>query len=144
MHKPRVFLDSSVIIAALLSSRGGSFYLLTHMHEKVSFVINEYVFAEVRAVLETKFMNQPELSAQFFLTLGLARIVAIPNPNPSDVREAARVISKNDAPILASATISCDYLITLDKELLEAHIVEVANKKHLKICTPRDFLALLR
>ena len=29
MRKPKVFLDSSVIIAALLSSRGGSFYILT-------------------------------------------------------------------------------------------------------------------
>ena len=39
MDKPRVFLDSSVLIAAILSPVGGSAYILGNFHSLVSFQI---------------------------------------------------------------------------------------------------------
>jgi len=143
MHKPKVFLDSSVIIAALLSSRGGSFYILTQMRNGFSFQINEYVFAEVGEVLKTKFAIQPDLQKNLFLLLGLANVSTIPNPSKPEVRRAAKIISKNDAPILASALKYCDYLITLDKEFFEESILADANKKGLLILTPGSFIQQL-
>ena len=35
MHKPVVFLDSSVLIAALLSGQGGSAYVLTQNYQNL-------------------------------------------------------------------------------------------------------------
>ncbi len=140
MHKPKVFLDSSVIIAALLSSRGGSFYILTHMRNGFSFHINEYVFAEVGEVLKTKFATQSDLQKNLFLLLGLANVSTLPNPNKPEVRRAAKVISKNDAPILASALAHCDYLLTLDKEFLNPSVLDDANKRGLSILTPGSFI----
>jgi len=143
MYKPKVFLDSSVLIAALLSSRGGSFYILTQMRDGFSFHINEYVFAEVGEVLKTKFAAQPHLQKNLFLLLGLANVSTTPNSSRLDVRRAAKVISKNDAPILASALAHCDYLVTLDKEFLEESILADANKKGLLILTPGSFIQQL-
>jgi predicted nucleic acid-binding protein len=47
MPKNRVFLDSSILITALLSSRGGSFYILTQLKDKLHFQINNYVLEEI-------------------------------------------------------------------------------------------------
>ena len=143
MHKPKVFLDSSVLIAALLSSRGGSFYILTQMRDGFSFHINEYVFAEVGEVLKTKFAAQSHLQKNLFLLLGLANVSTISSPSKLDVRRAAKVISKDDAPILASALVHCDYLITLDKEFFNPSVLANAKKKGLSILTPGSFIQQL-
>lgn len=51
MLKNRVFVDSSILITALLSSRGGSFYILTQLKNKFHFQINNYVLDEIFLVL---------------------------------------------------------------------------------------------
>ena len=140
MYKPKVFLDSSVLIAALLSSRGGSFHILTQMRDGFSFHVSEYVFAEVGEVLKTKFAAEPHLQKNLFLLLGLANVSTTPNPSKLDVRRAAKLISKNDAPILASAVAHCDYLLTLDKEFFKPSILADANKRGLSILTPGSFI----
>lgn len=43
MHK-RVFFDTSVIIAALLSQGGASYRVLSELSDDFEFVVNEYVF----------------------------------------------------------------------------------------------------
>ena len=47
MLKNRVFVDSSILIAALLSSRGGSFYILTQLKDEFQFQINDYTLEEI-------------------------------------------------------------------------------------------------
>lgn len=42
MQKTKVFVDSSVFIAAALSSRGGSFYILSGLQEQFEFITNQY------------------------------------------------------------------------------------------------------
>ena len=144
MHKPPVFLDSSVIIAALLSSRGGSYYALTQLHERFAFHINEYVLAEVQQIIQTKFQDQPQLASNLFLLLGLAGVLVSTDPSKREVLSAARLISKNDAPILASAIVNSDYLLTLDNEFLKPHITKEAKEKGLSILKPGDFILLHR
>lgn len=144
MHKPRFFLDSSVIITALLSSRGGSYYVLTQLHEHFTFQINEYVLAEVQQILQNKFQNQPRLLSNLFLLLGLAGVSVIANEGKREVWAAARFISQKDAPILASAMAHCDYLLTLDNEFLKLHIAAKAKENGLSILKPGDFITLHR
>ena len=47
MDKPSAFVDSSVFIAAILSSSGGSFYILNNFADKVIFKTNNYVLDEI-------------------------------------------------------------------------------------------------
>ena len=59
MAKPGAFVDSSVVIAALLSPEGGSFRILTECQDLFAFQINEYVLAETQEVLRSKFRDRP-------------------------------------------------------------------------------------
>lgn len=141
MAKPRVFLDSSVLIAAVLSPTGGSTRVLADAEGHFAFVINDYVLDELRGILATKFGRQPELSGRLHLLLGLAGVAVLPDPSFRAVRAAARHISRNDAPIFASALAASDYLLTLDNEFLADRVRDIAAKHHLVVLKPGDFIA---
>lgn len=140
MLKNRVFLDTSILITALLSSRGGSFYILTNLRDEYDFRINQYVFQEVLRVLEEKFSSQGYLKNKLFLLLGLATIKILPDPPKSKLKLLRNIISKEDAPILASASENSDYLLTLDKEFFNNAVIKFAENKNLLIKTPREFI----
>lgn len=144
MGKPRVFLDSSVLITALLSSRGGSFYLLNHWQHQVVYQINEYVLAEVQQVLREKFSHRSELNSKLFLLLGIAGLVVLSNPPRRAVERLLKFISAEDAPILASALKSSDYLLTLDNEFFQTPIRRFAARHSVEILKPREFIASVR
>ena len=144
MAKLRVFLDSSVIIAALLSSRGGSFYIISELREDFEFQTNEYGLREIQRTLANKFAHQLALSSQLFLLLGMARIQTLPAPSKRERGQSARYISVNDAPILASALKHSDALVTLDKEFFNSSVAIVAERNNLKIVTPKEFIETFR
>ncbi|MBI4087153.1 PIN domain-containing protein [Candidatus Kaiserbacteria bacterium] len=140
MAKPKVFVDSSVIIASLLSATGGSAYILNSYHENCEFQTNEHGLAEIQRVLKDKFADQPDLQNQLFLLLGTARIVILLNPTKRERNICAKYISEIDAPILASAIKHSDYLLTLDNEFLGKSVAEIARKNSLTILKPKDFI----
>lgn len=141
MGRPRVFLDSSVLITALLSSKGASYALLQRGRKSFRFIINEYVLAEVQDVLRRKFERRPRLHGDLFLLLGLADIETLPSPPPALLEEFRGVIEPEDAPILASAVETCEYLATLDHDFLDEDVQRVARKHGLVICEPSDLLS---
>lgn len=140
MARPRVFLDSSVLIAALLSSRGGSFYILTSLREKFSFVINEYIFDEVIAALDEKFAGREDLKNKFFSILGLAQIKIVPDEPKDKIKFQPKLLNKKDMPILASAIKNSSYLLTLDNDFLSEEVLGFAKSKNLVISKPREFI----
>jgi predicted nucleic acid-binding protein len=144
MAKHGAFVDSSVIIAALLSPEGGSFHILTQCQDWFTFQINEFVLAETQEILRTKFRDKPSLTTELFLLLGIAGISVLPNPSKRDVMRAAEIISENDAPILASALRSSDYLVTLDNEFFMGAILAEAGRQSLVIAKPGDLLDQLK
>lgn len=140
MHRPVVFLDSSTIIAALLSGQGGSAYVLTQMREYFDFQINEYVLAEVQEIIKTKFSHLPNMPTQLFLWMGVNPIIVLENPKKKEIIKLSKFISKNDAPILASALANSEYLLTLDNEFFGEKIIELAKKKSLTILKPKELI----
>ncbi|MFH1535213.1 MAG: putative toxin-antitoxin system toxin component, PIN family [Patescibacteria group bacterium] len=144
MLKNRVFLDSSILITALLSSRGGSFYILTQLKGEFHFQINNYVLEEIFEVLDKKFYSQKELKNYLFLLLGLAKIGILPNPSQSSLKRFSKIINKEDAPILASALSNSNYLLTLDKDFLNEKIRNFARENNVLIFTPKEFISFLR
>jgi len=143
-HKPKVFLDSSVIIAALLSSGGGSSYIFTVLRDYFEFQINDYVLSEVKEIIKTKFSDRPNIQTLLFLFMGVSPIMIIENPTKKEVIKLSKYISKNDAPILASALENSDYLLTLDNEFFGEKILELAKKKSLTIFKPKELIETLR
>jgi predicted nucleic acid-binding protein len=144
MVKPTVFVDSSVLITALLSSTGGSFCILTQCRGLFTFQINEYVLAETQEILRTKFAKRPSITTHLFLLLGIADVVVLPDPAKRDLLTAAKVISENDAPILSCALEWSDYLVTLDNEFLTDRVIAKAREKSLTIMKPKEFLEQIR
>jgi len=140
----RVFLDSSILITAILSSQGGSFYILTQLKDKFYFQINNYVLEEVFEVLDKKFYSQKELKNYLFLLLGLAKVEILPNSSQSSLKRLFKVINREDAPILASAFLNSNYLLTLDKDFLNEKVRDLARKNNVLIFTPKEFISFLQ
>ena len=139
----RVFLDSSILITAILSSQGGSFYILTQLKDKFYFQINNYVLEEVFEVLDKKFYSQKELKNYLFLLLGLAKVEILPNSSQSSLKRLFKVINREDAPILASVFLNSNYLLTLDKDFLNEKVRDLARKNNVLIFTPKEFISFL-
>ncbi len=144
MPKNRVFVDSSILITALLSSQGGSFYILTQLKNKFHFQINNYVLDEIFGVLDKKFYLQKELKNYLFLLLGLVKIEILPNPSKISLKRLSKIINKGDAPILDSALLNSNYLLTLDKDFLNEKVRNFAGESNDLVFTPREFINFLR
>lgn len=144
MPRNKVFLDSSVLITALLSSRGGSFYVLTQLKDGYRFQINNFVLEEIFTVLDRKFPNQRNLKNSLFLLIGLAKIEILPNPPNSLINKSIKIINKEDAVILASAILNSHYFLTLDKDFLNEKVKNFARENKLSILTPKELINLWR
>ncbi|MBU2578803.1 putative toxin-antitoxin system toxin component, PIN family [Patescibacteria group bacterium] len=144
MVKNRVFLDSSVIISALLSSEGGSFHILYYFKNVFEFQINEYVFDEVLNVLDEKFSDNPQLKNKFFTLIGLMSVRVLPDVSKSEVKFLEKFLSKEDAPILAAALKYSSYLLTLDNDFLTDLVLKFASNKNLSILKPKEFIQIFR
>ena len=143
VKKNRVFLDSSVLIAALLSSQGGSFYILHNLSDRFHFQINQYVFQEVLRVLDSKFGQLKNLKSDFFLLLAVAKIEIIHDPFRGDLKLVENIINKEDAPILISALKISDYLLTLDKDFLTQVVASFSKIRNVIVCNSKEFLKII-
>jgi len=123
MVKNKVFLDTSILITALLSPRGGSFYIITRLKDKYQFQINKYVLDETLKVLNEKFSQEKELDQYLFLLMGIAKIKVLPNSPKESLRRISKIINKKDAPILISSIQSSNFLLTLDKDFLNQKVL---------------------
>lgn len=135
----KVFLDSSVVVAALISSQGGSAKIFSLCEAGVlrGYISNDVV-EEVQTVIDRKI---PELGKYFSQLIKISKIKLAKNPSSETKKMAKNWISDpNDVAILAAAKeAEVDYLITLDVR----HFIkdrQVAIKSGLKIVTPAEFL----
>lgn len=140
MEKNRVFLDTSVLLTAMLSSRGGSFYILNTLREKCEFQINEYVLKEVIEVLTRKFPEREDLKRKLFLLLGWVPINVLPDLPKRKIESLFELIPEEDAPILASALAHSSFLLTLDNDFLTTPVKEFAHSRGLTIVKPKEFI----
>ena len=143
MPKSKLFLDSSALIAGILSPIGAARALL-FMSETgdIDLYISEHVIAETERSLARK---APEALPEYRKTIKNAQIKIIGNLSVKEVHACLYMISDpEDAPILAAAMkASVDYLVTHNRK----HFLDdpyVAQRSGLQIGTPGDTLAWLR
>ncbi len=144
MEKSNVFLDTSVLLTAVLSSTGGSFYILNTLGSAFTFYINAYVFEETTRVLTVKLHARQDLANKLFLLIGLTPIRIVPDPSKEQIKTVARIINPKDAPILVSALRHASYFITLDNDFLQESVIRFAEVKGLAILKPKDFIQRFR
>ena len=138
----RVFLDTSMLFAAVLSETGGS-RLILELGEAgaIQLVVGPRVLQEADGVLARK---APQHKGLFALLLDRANVIVGPAPDTASLEQAGDVIAyAPDAHVLAEAIAArSDYLVSLNHK----HLVGNPRAAVLSfpIGSPGDFLAWFR
>jgi predicted nucleic acid-binding protein len=142
MGNKKVFVDSSVLVAACLSSSGASYFcLISAPVAGYKLLINEMVFEEILDVLKRKF---PELRNKFFGLLNIGDFSILKNPDKKDLKSIKNLVEEKDAPLLASSIKHADYLLTLDKGFFKEEVIDFAKNYKLIILSPKEFIRFLK
>ena len=143
MSKPNIFLDSSALIAGVISETGAAHVLLQlGESEDILLTISEMVVVESeRSIAKKSPRNLNDLRS----LIKAAKLRIVHNPSNKEVEANLYLIGDpNDVPILLAAMKAhVDYLATHNrKHFLDDPKVEA--RSGLKIGTPGDVLAWIR
>jgi predicted nucleic acid-binding protein len=107
----RVFLDTSALIAGVVSASGAAREVLRLGEARViDLVISRQVLTEADRNISSKL---PSVLADYRMLLEHLALQIVEDPSAEGVREAAGVIHHKDAPILAAARqAEVDYLVS--------------------------------
>ncbi|MGQ9553166.1 MAG: PIN domain-containing protein [Anaerolineae bacterium] len=143
MPKLRLFLDSSALIAGIVSPQGAArALLLLGEAEKLTLILSEQVIAEVERNIARKAAQALPFAREMILR---AKVHIVCDPLPEEVRRHRHWISHQaDVPIIVAAAQSkVHFLVTLDSH----HFLEdttVTERSGLRLGTPGDALAWVR
>jgi predicted nucleic acid-binding protein len=143
MPKSDIFLDSSALIAGIVSGRGAArALLLLGEDEKIILTVTEQVIVEVERNLARKAPKALPFSRQIILS---ANIRILRDPSKEEVQKHLDWISHPaDVPILVAARrANVDFLATLNTKHF---LVDpgVSKRSGLRIGTPGDALSWVR
>lgn len=143
MKLNKLFMDSSALMAGILSAEGGArALLLLSENNKIDLVVSEQVITEVERNIARKAPKLLPFARELILQ---AKINILLDPKPEILKDRIDWISHiADLPILAAAAdAQVDFLITLNTR----HFMDDPQssiKSGLRIGTPGDALAWLR
>ena len=147
-RRPRLFLDSNVLLGGMLSAWGLDKAVLSMCAARVSrLVLAEVVRDEVEEALLLQAQGLPASRAErlvldYHRLLKLTGPEVVPYPDPQVVRESRRLIRhESDVPVLLSAMAARpDWFLTHNTR----HFTPaVAQRASLAIVTPAEFLRRL-
>ena len=140
-QRPKVFLDTSALIAGIASSRGAARAVLQLAEiGLIEVIVSRQVIVEADRNIEEKL---PEMLNEYRGFIEILAPVLIDDPHQKDIKRFLTVINPDDAPILASAVISdADFLITWDRKHFIGKNIHIHS--NLKIVTPGEFLKHFR
>lgn len=134
----KVFIDSSVLIAAAISPKGSARDLiLSSFRGEVKVVISDLVLEEVERNLSKK--TPKALPAfQLFKEVLNPEIVS---PKKSLVQKVAKIVDIKDAPIVAGAVqAKADYLVSFDRKHILQHKEDIEANFKIKVSTPDEVI----
>lgn len=134
----KIFIDSSVLIAAAISPSGSARDLIMKsFRNDFRVVISNLVLEETQRNLANKAPKAlPAL--QLFLEVLNPELV---NPTKTLVLKVSKIIELKDAPIVAGAISSkADYLVSYDRKHLLQHKKEIEANFKLKVVTPDEIV----
>lgn len=136
--KPKVFLDSSVLMAAAISSTGNARELINRgFIQELELYISPDVLEETERNLKLK---APQALDKFY-DFRESLIAKLVKPTQKQVLEVAKHIEPKDAPIVAGAIFSkADFLVSYDRKHLLQQKEKIKNFFHLLVVTPDEVL----
>lgn len=143
MPKPNIFLDSSALIAGVISETGAAHAILQlGESEDILLTVSEMVVAESERTVARK---SPGNLSNLRALIKSAKLRIVTDPSKREVHAGLYLIGDpNDVPILLAAMkAKVDYLATHNRK----HFLDdpdVAEKSGIQIGTPGDTLAWIR
>lgn len=133
----RVFLDTSALIAGIISPTGAAREFLRLCEAgAVELLVSRQVLVEADRNLSEKL---PDLIPDYRYFLHHLSPILVKDPDVKLVEKAAHLIHHKDAPILAAAIqAEVDYLVTWNTR--HFHTEKVMKAVPFKIVTPGEFL----
>jgi len=129
----RVFVDSNILVSALLSSKSAASQLLTLVLSDHRLVLCDYGLDEVAQVIRRKF---PAAVSKWEVFLASLDCEIVHTPVDLDIVAGPDIRDAKDRPVLVSALVAQpDAFITGDADF---HTPEIAE--YLNVYTPREFL----
>jgi putative PIN family toxin of toxin-antitoxin system len=124
MTKPKVFLDTNVLVSGMVFAGNERKLLEGIIDGRLEWVLSADVIGETNEVLRKKFPKQVVLFPLFLRIVNHREISR--RAYQGHVKKYVQLIDdRTDAPILAAAVMSkADYLVTGDKRLLALKKVE--------------------
>ena len=116
----RVFVDTNIIISAILFPNAKVAKVFSHLIEKHTVIIASYIKDECKEVFEKKFPLKKEQLNIFFNGI---RFEEFTTPEKIDEKEYPEIRDIKNLPVLVSAILSdSDILITGDKDFEDIKI----------------------
>ena len=132
----RVFVDTNIIISAILFPNAKVAKVFSHLIEKHTVIIASYIKEECKEVFEKKFPLKKEQLNIFFNGI---RFEEFKTPEKIDEKKYPKIRDIKDLPVLVSAILSdSDILITGDKDFEDIKIDKPL------IFTPAAYFELIR
>ena len=129
----RVFVDTNVIISAILSKTSVSARFLYFVIFEHELLICSYTLEEIQRLIERKFPNRISQWQAFIAAL---EFELIETPNEISGLHLLQIRDIHDVPILSSALLcKPDYLVTGDYDFFTEEI-----RGQLQVISPGDFL----
>jgi len=136
-RKNKVFVDSSVLISAAISSKGSSRDLIIGgFRSEFKLYISDLVIEETRRNL----LKKSPKSVPFFEIVRQIFPARAIIPTKSEVLRAAKTVNLKDAPIIAAAVkAGVGHLVSFDRELLNQRD-EIKTNFGILVATPKKIL----
>jgi putative PIN family toxin of toxin-antitoxin system len=138
--RPRVFLDTNVLVSALYSADGPPGAILRlHVDERITIVVSQLVVDELVRAIHRKLPDALPPLRELLLNTPPE---VVPDPTAEEIQTFAHGVNRSDAPLLAAAVnAGADYLVSGDVAFLrEARRLETG----VALVTPRELLARLQ
>ena len=131
----RFFVDSNIIISAVLFPQGKVASVFSHIIENHDVIISSYSMFECEIVFDKKFPTKKEYLKQFFDSMDFELFLT---PNKIKQEKYPQIRDAKDLPILVSAILSdADILLTGDKDFSDINMAKPL------IFTPNHYFDLI-
>jgi predicted nucleic acid-binding protein len=138
----RIFIDSSVSIAAAISAEGSARDLpVTGMTGRCELVTSQFVLTEC----ERNIARKAPAALTMFRAFTEALAADLVEPSRETVLEAAQIVEAKDASVVAgTAEAGADYLATYDRRHLLPAAERIREVFGAVAATPAEILALIQ
>lgn len=138
MEEIKVFLDTDVLISALLSQKGASYKLINDT--KFKKIISKTITEEINEVSRRENVNKGAVRA----ILKKTKIIPLFLSKEKLLKTYSKyVFDEEDSHVVAGAYISkSNFLLT--HNIKHYHVVKIKNDLGIKVMRPGDFLQYLR